>query len=83
MHTTNILHRFNCGDRAIFCLAGEVCFSSCDKPNDAVLEREERVIFADADAFAGKDAQPPLANQHFTDAHLLTVTPLDAEKLRF
>lgn len=83
MHTTNILHRFNCGDRAIFCFAGEVCFPAADETNDAVLEREERMIFADADTFAGKDAQPPLTNQHFADAHLLTVTPLNAEKLWF
>ena len=83
MHTTDILHRFNRSDGAVFCFAGEVCFSSCDKPNDAVLERKERVIFADTDTFAGKDTQPSLTNQHFADAHLLTVTPLDAEKLRF
>jgi len=56
--------------------------ANCAEFYDARIEREERVIFADTDVFAGHDLGAALANDDLANAYFLSVTAFDAEVLR-
>ena len=50
--------------------------------DDAIDQREERVILADADIFAGHDSSTALANDDLAGRNFLSISALNAEILR-
>ena len=47
--------------------------------DDAIDQREERVILADADVFAGHDSRSTLADDDLAGRDLLSITALNAK----